>query len=183
MNPLIPFTILILSWSIDTTDPDVRKAITLTFLVIHALAAGVLIYVSIAIWRHGEATIIKVKDYYSDQMEAKQQWEYDASKMRELFLMKVGMAAGVSFLAATRFGIPFPLLLQCLNNPKAIYDSELFQIYVLKKPAVGELERPWREASVLPEWARNAWAQGEKESEAFMDRQTNSSTTRAKRQK
>lgn len=183
MNILLPFTILILSWSIDTTDPAVQSTITYIFAAVHSLAFALFIYIFVCIWRRGDPTLIEVKEPYTNERTIQKYWEYDCSRLRDLFFSKVGLSTGISIFVATRFGIPFPLLLQCLNNPKAIYDSELFQIYVLGRPEENELARPWKDHTMVPEWIGKIWSMGEKDSESMFSNGGSSGVSKSSRRK
>lgn len=163
MNILIPLTILILSWSIDTTDPVVQQRIFYGFWCVHGSILLLAAYIFFCIWRRADQTLVRVKDLYSGEVTVEKAWEYDLGKLRELVMTKIGISAAISSLIATRYSMPFPLLLQSLNNPKAVYYSELFQIYVLGRREEGSLVRPWTESSMVPEWMSNMWAQGEKD--------------------
>ncbi|KAG5495165.1 hypothetical protein JKF63_02219 [Porcisia hertigi] len=163
MNILLPLTILVVNWSLDTTDPDVQSRIFLFFALVHIAIVFMAIYLFCSIWRSDDHTLIRVKDPYTDEEGIQRHWEYDLGKLRELIVTKIGLSAALSAFLASRYGIPFPLLLQSLNNPKALYQSELFRVYVGGERAEGELQRPWKEASMVPEWAKLFWSQGEKE--------------------
>lgn len=168
MNILVPLTILLLSWSIDSTDPETQKFIFYIFCAVHIAIVFMGIYLFIQIWQTGDNTLIRVKDAYTSEESIQKHWEYDLGKLRDLLVTKTGMSAALSAFLAARYGIPFPLLLQSLNNPKAIYQSELFRVYVKGEKAEGELQRPWPESGVLPDWAKDLWSQGEKDSEKFL---------------
>lgn len=168
MNILVPLTILLLSWSIDSTDPEIQQRIFYIFCAVHIAIVFFGIYLFIRIWQTDDKTLIRVKDSYTNEESIQKHWEYDLGKLRDLLVTKTGMSAAISAFLAARYGIPFPLLLQSLNNPKAIYQSELFRIYVKGEKAEGELQRPWAESGVLPDWAKSLWTQGEKDSEKFL---------------
>ncbi|EPY31403.1 hypothetical protein STCU_03473 [Strigomonas culicis] len=172
MNFLLFFTILILSWSLDSTDPDVQRIIYYCFYVTHFVLLVAVLYVFMRIWQVGSVAVVKFKDPYTDEEQTKTAWEYDVMKLRELLMTKIGMAAGVGLFAAGRFHIVFPLLMQCLYNPRMLYDSELFKIYVLGQPAEGSLLRPWKETTYVPEWVKSSWAQSAKDSDQFLTNNT-----------
>lgn len=176
MNFLVTLTILILSWSIDSTDPDVQKTIVYVFLAIHAALFGMMVWLCIHVWRRHDERTVKVTDPYTKEVEVKTYWEYDSTKVRDLFFTKIGISAAVSLFVAYRFTVPFPLVLHCYNNPRALYDSEVFQIYILKKKDEGQLARPWKETGVLPEWMQQLWDQGGKDSDLIFESSNNVAT-------
>lgn len=168
MNVLVPLTILLLSWSMDSTDPEIQKRIFYIFCAVHIAIVFMGIFLFVKIWQAGDNTLIRVKDAYSGEESIQKHWEYDLGKLRDLLVNKTGMSAAISAFVASRYGIPFPLLLQSLNNPKAIYQSELFRVYVMGEKAEGDLQRPWPESGVLPAWAKDLWSQGERDSEKML---------------
>ncbi|CAG9580775.1 conserved hypothetical protein [Leishmania major strain Friedlin] len=168
MNILLPLTILIVSWSLDSTDPDVQRRIFFIFVIVHTAIMCMALYLLFEIWRCDDHTLIQVKDPYSDKESIQKHWEYDIGKLRDLMLTNIGFSAGISTFFALRYGIYFPLLLQSLNNPKALYYSELFRIYAKREKAEGELQRPWKETNTIPEWAKALWNQSEKNSEKLL---------------
>ncbi|KAG5469475.1 hypothetical protein LSCM1_02696 [Leishmania martiniquensis] len=168
MNPLVPLTVLVVSWSLDSTDPDVQARILLLFMAVHVAIAFTAVYIFFEIWRSADNTLIRVKDPYTGVENIQRHWEYDLRKLRELMVTKIGLPAAFSALLASRYGIAFPLLLQSLNNPRAVYQSELFRVYLKGERAEGELQRPWREANMVPEWARVLWRQGETDSDKLV---------------
>lgn len=168
MNILVPLTILIVSWSLDSTDPAIQKRIFFIFVAVHVAIVLMAVYLFFAIWRRADNTLIRVKDRYTGDESIQKHWEYDLGKLRDLTVTKIGLSAAVSSFVASRYGIPFPLLLQSLNNPKAFYNSELFRVYVRGEKAEGELQRPWKDSSMVPEWAKDLWSQGEKDSEKLV---------------
>jgi len=132
---------------------DIQRRVILLFAV----------YLFFAIWRRNDHALVRVKDPYTGEVTVEKHWEYDLGKLRELMMTKIGISAALSALIASRYGMPFPLLLQSLNNPKAVYYSELFEIYVLGRREEGRLVRPWTESSMIPEWMASMWNQGEKD--------------------
>lgn len=168
MNILMPLTILLVSWSIDSTDPEIQQRIFYIFCAVHVAIVFMGVYIFVRIWQVGDNTLIRVKDAYTSEESIQRYWEYDLGNLRDLLVTKIGISAALSAFLASRYGIPFPLLLQSLNNPKAVYQSELFRIYVKGEKAEGELQRPWTEAGMMPEWVKSLWAEGEKDSEKFL---------------
>ncbi|KAG5469820.1 hypothetical protein CUR178_01960 [Leishmania enriettii] len=168
MNILLPLTMLILSWSLDSTDPDIQRRLLLIFTAAHIAIVFTATYLFFEIWRCADNTLIRVKDPYTDAESIQKHWEYDLGKLRELTVTKIGLPAAFSVLLASLYGISFPLLLQSLNNPRAVYQSELFRVYVKGEKAEGELQRPWKEANMVPEWAKTLWSQGEKDSDKLV---------------
>ncbi|CAJ1033634.1 Phosphate transport (Pho88), putative [Leishmania lindenbergi] len=168
MNLFLHLTVLIVSWSLDSTDPDIQHRIYFTFVVVHVAIAFTAIYIFFSIWRCDDDTLIRVKDPYTDKESIQKHWEYDLGKLRDLTVSSIGLPAVLSAFLASTYGIFFPLLLQSLNNPKALYQSELFRLHVKGEKAERDLLRPWKESNVIPEWAKALWNRSEKSSEKLL---------------
>lgn len=73
---------------------------------------------------------------------------YDSEQVRAQFktqMMGVGMMAFMHlYLKYTN-----PLLVQSIIPFKGALESNLFQVYVRGKPAVGDLKRPWKTAGPM----------------------------------
>ena len=54
------------------------------------------------------------------------------------------------------FKLPNPLLIQSILPLKSMVQSKLVQIHVFGKPAIGDLERPWKTSPGLA----NMWRYG-----------------------
>ncbi|ESL06772.1 hypothetical protein TRSC58_05550 [Trypanosoma rangeli SC58] len=83
--------------------------------------------------------------------------DYDFSKWRFLFFTKLLLPVVVGYFVASRWGTTFPLLIQCAINPAMLCRFPLFQIHVLSRREEGDLVRPWKEESVVPEWMQQMW--------------------------
>ncbi|CAD2215648.1 hypothetical protein AGDE_04336 [Angomonas deanei] len=174
MNLFLSFSILIFSWSIDNTDPAVQSIIRLLFFAVHAALLVVFVYIGVGIWRKGTKKMVTYRDPYTDEPTSMESWSYDAMKLRELSLTKVGLAVAISYVVSSRYGMFFPLLLQCIMNPKQVYDSELGRLYLRgqSEESHAELQRPWREQQYAPEWLTQMWKEGEKQSDNFLANNT-----------
>lgn len=72
--------------------------------------------------------------------------EYDLQEVNKAYraqLMGVGMMAFMHLY----LGYVNPLLLQSLLPIKSLFESNLVKVWILSKPAVGELKRPWKAAA------------------------------------
>lgn len=68
--------------------------------------------------------------------------EYDLSKAKEM-INGLFMPLGIISLMHWKWEYVRPLVMQSIMMPKTIITSQLFQIYILGKPATGKLQRPW----------------------------------------
>ncbi|KAJ3230117.1 hypothetical protein HDU81_004769 [Chytriomyces hyalinus] len=69
--------------------------------------------------------------------------EYDIKKTNEAF-QQTGMAILMMSVMHFQFGYIRPLLLQAVMGLRALATTQLFEIYIMGKPAVGPLARPWK---------------------------------------
>ena len=69
--------------------------------------------------------------------------DYDQKQVRNTALQTF-MAIGIISLMHVKFGYLRPLLLQSIMGLRTIYTSHLFKVYILGKPATGDLARPWK---------------------------------------
>lgn len=173
MNIFFSFVILIISWSIDSTDPGVQRLIQFLFIGVHVIIVGVFVFLFYRIWEKGDKRVVESRDSYTREIKKERVWGYDSGKLRELAFTRIMMPAAIGYFVANRFGLPFPLLLQCMQNPVAVYYSKLFQLYVLHREETGELVRPWADEGVVPDWVKDLWAAGEKDSQEMIQNYDN----------
>lgn len=163
MNLLLPFTLILLQWSLDTKDPAVQQWIFALFLVVHvtlSVVCGVLIFV---ITRKQEPEDITYTDPFTHEVSTKPCWRYDLGWVGEIFFFKICVPGVMSFMMATRFGFCFPLLLQCWSNPQSFFNHELVKVHLRGFEATGSLARPWKQAGFVPEWISDIWYQTSEE--------------------
>ncbi|RNF23772.1 uncharacterized protein Tco025E_02732 [Trypanosoma conorhini] len=157
MNLLFPIALLLVNWSIDSTDPEVRQAITYLFILVHVILFAVAIYLFGRILVRNDTRALQVTDSYSNEVQQMTVADYDFSKWRALFFMKLLLPLVVGQFVASRWETPFPLLLQCAMNPVTMFRSPLFQLHVLERREEGDFVRPWKEESAVPAWLQQMW--------------------------
>ncbi len=72
--------------------------------------------------------------------------EYDLAQFKTQLnqvLIGVGFMAFLHF----KFGYIRPIIIQTVLGLKNAVGTPLFKVYLFKKPAVGDLARPWRPAN------------------------------------
>ncbi|BFZ60944.1 phosphate transporter (Pho88) [Saitoella coloradoensis] len=74
--------------------------------------------------------------------------DYDSTELAKL---RKSQLTGVAMMAVMHFYFKFsqPLLIQSILPIKSALESKLAQIYVLNRPEVGDLARPWKVASMF----------------------------------
>eukprot|EP00192_Tetraselmis_astigmatica_P019590 CAMPEP_0117677100 /NCGR_PEP_ID=MMETSP0804-20121206/16561_1 /TAXON_ID=1074897 /ORGANISM="Tetraselmis astigmatica, Strain CCMP880" /LENGTH=195 /DNA_ID=CAMNT_0005486353 /DNA_START=72 /DNA_END=656 /DNA_ORIENTATION=+ len=82
-------------------------------------------------------------------------------------------------------GYTQPLVFQALLLPMTALDHQLFHIYILGRPATGDLERPWKEESLLSALQSRAEepAEGSEQPAAVEGSESESSSKLSKKEK
>lgn len=168
MDLFFALFIFVLTWSVDSSDRDARQMILYVFIAVHVAMFGTLAVIFYRIWTRGDATVIMVKDGYTGMTEPQKHWEYDMARWRDMFFTRFAVGTVVASVTALWYHLPFPMLLQCINNPLMLLSSELFKVYILGQEETGELQRPWKDNGFVPEWLKTVWAESEKESANFL---------------
>ncbi|KAI9339577.1 inorganic phosphate transporter Pho88 [Obelidium mucronatum] len=75
--------------------------------------------------------------------------EYDITKSNEAMQQTV-LAVVMMCVMHFQFGFTRPLLLQSILGLKTLYGTQLFELYILNKPATGALARPWKKNMFEP---------------------------------
>lgn len=167
MNLLFIFTIILFQWSLDLADPRVQYVIQHIFFCIHILLAVGALGTIVECFRRNEKATVTYEDVYSKEKITQSTRAYDTGSWAEMIFLKMMMPAGISYIMARRTGLYFPLMVQCWNNPKMLYQSEVVRIYLFHEKAEGVLQRPWTKNGMLPEWMSNIWDQASKTVDKF----------------
>lgn len=167
MNLLFIFTIILFQWSLDLADPRTQYVIQHIFFCIHCLLALGALGTAVECFRRNEKETVTYEDTYSKEKISQSVRAYDTGSLAEMVFLKMLMPAVISYIMAKRTGLYFPLMVQCWNNPKMLYKSEVVQIYLFNEKAEGVLQRPWTKNGMVPEWLSNAWDQAGKTVDKF----------------
>ena len=143
MNPLLPLLMMLVSWSIDQTDPAVQWNVVAAFSAIHAILIVGVIAIGAKIYLNPNQSIVSVPLVQGGkEMEQITFSQYDMRKLRELGFTKILMPVLITLFIFNKWGVLLPLLFQSLNNPMQFYGSELFQIDLMGQPAKDAMARP-----------------------------------------
>src|SRR5689334_783049 len=97
MNPYIPMLMMLINWSIDTTDPTVVSNIYNCFVAVHALILVVAAFLWFKVLRSDDVGVLTVPvaagSSTTEQLTVAQ---YDSRKLRELCLSKIFMPLGIT---------------------------------------------------------------------------------------
>lgn len=164
---LMPFVMLYVVRSLDTTDASVQRYIQVGFVVVHAAIFAVMAYIKVQILSTHDETIITVPVKMPDkkgQTEKKTVFEYDTAQFNELAFTKLLMSVAIMGIVFYKWETYVPLLFQCYMNPQNVISAPLFQIYVLKRPAKMDLGRPWETSDPMQKWLESFSAKPASES-------------------
>lgn len=159
MNPQITNLVVILgmmqvSKRIPFDDPMWLNGIRAMYVLSNVIIVGLYLYVGSAIKKKNNNTTFKYLEP-APPMSGEEPKpvtttvsEYDNSQLKAAFkgvLMGVGMM-GVMHLY---FHYTNPLLIQSIIPVKSALESKLVQIHVFGKPAIGDLQRPWKTSNFM----------------------------------
>ncbi len=144
---------ILINWSIDSTDPTIQQNVQLLFfgVIVLIVAVAAVIFHRIG-QRKDNGTVMVPVETGSTKLEPVSFAVYDLRKLRELLLSKVIIPGIITYLIFLKWQVLVALIFQSINNPIMVFNSELFQIYILGKPATLERARPWAEPAAMPEW-------------------------------
>jgi len=154
LNPQITNLAIILgmmqvSKRIPFEDPQVLLGVRILYAVSNLIIFGLYYYISLKIKAKRDLTTLKYVEPApmgsgdEPKLVTTTVQEYDQGQVAAAYkaqLMGVGMMAFMHiYLKYTN-----PLLIQSLIPVKGAFESNLFKVYILGRPAVGELKRPWK---------------------------------------
>jgi len=154
LNPQITNLAIILgmmqvSKRIPFEDPQVLLGVRILYAVSNLIIFGLYFYIGSKIKAKRDLTTLKYVEPApmgsgeEPKLVTTTVQEYDQGQVAAAYkaqLMGVGMMAFMHiYLKYTN-----PLLIQSLIPVKGAFESNLFKVYILGKPAVGELKRPWK---------------------------------------
>lgn len=157
MKALLPFVMLAVNWTVDTNDKHNQKIILYVFAAVHTALFLCMAYLFSRIWFSStEGEVVVTIQAFDPKDKGKTEKisikEYDSRKFRELCVQKIVIPLGIMTFLYSKWGVILPLIFQCVNNPVQLFNSELFQIHVLRKAPQFDLARPWTEPNPMPEW-------------------------------
>lgn len=157
VNPAITNLAIVLgmmqvSKKIPFEDPTVLLAVRVLYVVSNLIIFGLYYFISTKIKARKDLTTLKYLEPSQpgsgepEKLVTTTVMEYDLGEVQKAYkaqLMGVGMMAFMHLY----MGYVNPLLLQSLLPVKSLFEANLVKIWILNKPAVGELKRPWKAAA------------------------------------
>jgi len=154
ISQLIPIGVLLLQSKLDFDHPDYLWVIRIAFIVVQ-VANLLLVFYSMAkinaMPETDEKIVIPEKTSMGKVVEeakvvTAKEHDYAAAKQKlNETLMQTCIIGGIHY----KWEKILPLLLKVAADPFHIYESELFQIYVLGKKVEGKLSRPWKKENPM----------------------------------
>jgi len=135
-------------------DPEVLNYVRIGYVTVQAIVLGTYLYITLKIKSNNDQTVLKYVEAPSQltkepgQLVTTTVRDYDlqeTSKLTRAVYMGVGMMLFLHlYLKYTQ-----PLFIQALMGLKSLYDSKIVALYILGKPAEGDLKRPFKAAPGL----------------------------------
>jgi len=132
----------------------VLNYVRIGYVVTQILMLGVYYYVSMAIKRKNDQTVLKYVEPPAPMSQETGQLitttvrDYDLSETSKL-LRSTYMGIAMMSVMHLYFNFTQPLFIQALMGVKGLYDAKLVSIHLLGKPATGDLKRPFKVASMF----------------------------------
>ena len=138
----------------DLENPKYAFAFRVGYGVVQVLLLAALAYIRSCILKNKEkdsVTVVSSPKFFSDE-EAKRKTvsiqDYDKHKLNNAFRYNVIHAA---FTIGRHMWLKRPLILISILDIETLFTSNLFQIYILKRKAEGQLARPWKKTNLFTE--------------------------------
>ncbi|KAJ3043471.1 hypothetical protein HK097_001738 [Rhizophlyctis rosea] len=128
--------------------PENTTYLRASYLIVQIITAAIALFIQQKIKAKNDTTPLTYSEQKNpfDKENVEQHKttfrDYDLSKIKEGFTQQ---AVGVAIIALMhlKWGYTRPLLLQSILGLRTVTQTPLFKIYILGKPASGELARPW----------------------------------------
>jgi len=153
-NLVISLGAMQLARKIPFDDPLVLNYVRIGYVVSQIIMLGVYYYVSLAIKRKNDQTVLKYVEPPAPMSQEPGQLitttvrDYDLSETSKLLRAAY---MGIAMMAVMHIYFKFtqPLFIQGLMGIKNLYDAKPVAIHILGKPATGDLKRPFKTASMF----------------------------------
>ncbi|KAF8623291.1 hypothetical protein AX17_007463 [Amanita inopinata Kibby_2008] len=153
-NLAISLGVMQLARRIPFDDPQVLLYVRVAYATTQLIILGVYYYISAVIKRQNDQTVLKYVDQPSPMSQEPGQLvtttvrDYDLAEVSKLLR---GSYIGLAIMGVMHgyFNYTQPLFIQALMGLKNLYDAKLVAIYVLGKPAEGDLKRPFKAPSMF----------------------------------
>mmetsp|Transcript_16894 Transcript_16894/g.43824 ORF Transcript_16894/g.43824 Transcript_16894/m.43824 type:complete len:191 (+) Transcript_16894:249-821(+) len=159
--------LVVLGYKYLNVDPSLQQARTAFGLSLGLVVLTCLfLYSKVNKHKQTDKTVtVKTKNMQGEATEQTLTWmEYDVSELQKVLRQTLVGAAIVVAIHSWK-GYVQPLVFQALLLPLTMLDHQLFHIYILGRPATGDLERPWKEdnpfAAIQQQMEKSSEATGE----------------------
>ncbi|PPQ72480.1 hypothetical protein CVT26_003602 [Gymnopilus dilepis] len=149
LNIVISLGAMQLARKIPFEDPEVLNYVRVGYVVVQAIVLGVYYYVSLAIKKKNDQTVLKYVEPASPMSGEEPKLvtttvrDYDLAETSKL-LRSAYMGIAMMAVMHIYFKFTQPLFIQSLMGLKTLYDAKPVAIHLLGKPATGELKRPFK---------------------------------------
>ena len=148
-------------------NPKNAFAIRVGYGVVWVLLLAALAYIRSCITKskeNGFVTVVVWAKPLSDEEPNRETISIQDYDKRELNKLLQKAAIDVAFRIGLHMWLKslYPLLYYPILHVKDLFTSNLFQIHVLKRPAVGKLARPWKETDLFAYFQKNKNTQQQK---------------------
>lgn len=154
LSPQITNLVIILgmmqvSKRIPFDDPQVLMGVRILYVVSNLIIFGMYYYISTKIKAKRDMTTLKYVEPApmgsgdEPKLVTTTVQEYDQNQVTAAYK---GQLMGAAMMAFMHLYLKYtnPLLIQSIIPVKGAFESNLFKVHILGKPAVGELKRPWK---------------------------------------
>ncbi|EKM57843.1 uncharacterized protein PHACADRAFT_251719 [Phanerochaete carnosa HHB-10118-sp] len=135
-------------------DPQVLTYVRVAYVAVQVIVLGVYYFITAKIKAKNDQTVLKYVEPAGPmskepgKLVATTNRDYDLTEMNKAMR---GVWMGVAMMVFLHGYLKYtqPLFIQSLMGLKNLYDSKLVAVYILGKPAEGDLKRPFKGAGGL----------------------------------
>ncbi|KAH9926524.1 inorganic phosphate transporter [Amylocystis lapponica] len=150
-NMVISLVAMQVARKIPFDDPQVLLYVRSAYVVSQAVVLSVYYYISMKIKQKNDLSVLKYVEPANPMSQDKGQLvtttvrDYDLSEVSKLVR---GVYIGIAMMCFLHgyMGYTQPLFIQALMGVKNLYDAKPVAIYIVGKPAEGDLKRPFKAA-------------------------------------
>ncbi|KAJ2914334.1 hypothetical protein MD484_g6084, partial [Candolleomyces efflorescens] len=135
-------------------DPDVLLYVRIAYVSVQLIVLAVYYYVSVQVKKKNDLTVLKYVEPPTPM--SGEDGKLVTTTVRDYDLQQTstglrGVYTGVAMMGVMHIYFKFtqPLFIQSLMGLKSLYDAKIVQIHLLGQPASGELQRPFKVASMF----------------------------------
>ncbi|RXW20201.1 hypothetical protein EST38_g5647 [Candolleomyces aberdarensis] len=153
-NLVISLGAMQLARKIPFEDPDVLLYVRIGYVSVQLIVLAIYYYVSTQVKKKNDLTVLKYVEPPAPM--SGEDGKLVTTTVRDYDLQQAsaglkGVYTGVAMMGVMHIYFKFtqPLFIQSLMGLKSLYDAKIVQIYILGKPATGDLQRPFKAASMF----------------------------------